>query len=240
MAIYFSSKNFKVTIIYSDADYDNNGVYIYGNPDYLRALRARVLKEKPNLAFLKHECITAFNDKKGCCLFLEMAESLDGKSPTDFKDELTEAVKYFKNIVSSEYITERFEYTAEDQSGVMNIFFSEKSSTFMVTVDNWKHLDFKIKRRYLGAFLDVMSSVAGLKIVGCGSVNKNAYEFIITSEGFGWLFKGTPQPGLLDSIFEKYTEVFAAFTDEDANKYKISEQLIKKINWLGSTDSFRW
>ena len=241
MAIYFSSKNFKTAIIYSDTDLENNnGVYIYGNPDYLRALSSRALREKPSLAFLKHECIAGFNDKKGCCLFFEMAENLNGKSPIEFKTELTDAVKYFKTLANSEYETKKFEYVLEDQSGVMNLFFSERSSTFMVTVNNWPRLDFSIKRRYLGAFLEVMSSVSDIKIVGSGGGITKNYEFIITAEGFGWRFKGTPKSDLLDSIFEKYTETFTAFTDEDANKYNISEQLINKINWLSSLEPFRW
>ena len=243
MAIYFSSKNFKTAIIYSDADYENNGIYIYGNPEYLRALSAKVSKDKPQLGLLKKECIAGFNDKKGCCLFFEMAERLNGMSPMGFKDELTEAVKYFKTVISSEYSTEKFDYTSEDPEGIMDIFFSEKSSTFMVRVSNWPHLDFSIKRRYLGAFLDVMSSVSEVKIIGGGGsgiTNKKTYAFIINSEGFGWLFKGMPKADLLDSIFEKYADAIAVFTDEDANKYKIPEQLVNKINWLSSLEPFRW
>jgi len=243
LAIYFSSKNFKVAIIYSDADFENNGIYVYGNPEHLRSLAARILEEAPKLGLLKQECIAAFNDKKGSCLFFEMSESINGRSSIEFKDELTEAVKYFKSRVNSEYELQKFIYTTEDPDGVLDIFFSEKASTFMVRVSNWPHLDFRIKKRYLGAFLDVMSSVSDVKIIGGGSsgiTDKKTFAFIINSEGFGWLFKGMPNKTLLDNIFEKYADKIAEFTDEDADKYKISEQLINKINWLSSLSPFRW
>ena len=244
MAIYFSSKNFKTAIIYSDADYENNGIYVYGNPEYLRALSSRVLKEKPQLGLLKKECIAGFNDKKGCCLFFEMNDSINGRSPIDFTDELKEAVKYFKTITNSEYEIAKFEYLLADQSGLVDMFFAERESTFMVKVSNWPHMEFRHKRRYLCAFLDMMSAASKIKIIGDGGVDipdsKKTYSFIITYEGFGWQFKGTPRADLLDSLFEQYNQTIEKFTDEDANKYKISEQLINKINWLSSLEHFRW
>lgn len=246
MPIYFNSEHFKVAILYKQQDCEQNGVFVFGEQSLLRGLFEKIKSDKPNLKFLNRELVASFSDKKGCCLFLPMNKDLEDKVIEEYKDDIAATTKYFKELIKSTVEPIEIEYVDCEGPYTGGAFFDEETSTFFIKIDNWKNLNFAIKRKFVYAFLDIMSKAAEIRIIGDGGVTggidgiKKSYAIIITADGFGWKLAGTPKKELLDKLYAQYQETVENYTEADANKYKISDNLITKINWLSSLEVFRW